>query len=114
MTTNTVELLESFQKELYNGGTFCWDDKNGTRARILTAMQKMLKAGMPDIEVKNVVLELETAFYVEHERQVKAKTGLSVREFMQKKLNDLGPLPSVELPQENKNHESNCAIVGQS
>src|ERR1017187_7765125 len=103
--TNPTELLDGFSRELYNKGEWRWTGKDGYKARILTAVQKMLKAGMPDLDVKNIILELESSFYVEHERQVKAKTGLSVREFMEKKLKDLGPLPKCEIQNQENDHE---------
>jgi|SRR5579859_5896186 hypothetical protein len=107
--TNPTELLDSFSNELYNKGEWRWTGKDGSKARVLTAMQKMLKAGMSDRDVQETIIELESAFYVEHEKHVKAKTGLSVREFMEQKLKDLGPLPTT-LPQEqNKDHEHACA-----
>jgi len=97
MITNTAELLESFERTLLNHGVWCWvstKDLPGSKARVLTVMQKMLKAGMPDNEVKSAIEELMTAFYVEHERQVKQKTGLRVDEFMAKTLKETGTLTS--------------------
>lgn len=108
--TDPTELLESFSKDLYNKGEWRWTGKDGSKARILTAIQKMSKAGMLDSTIKDIIIELESAFYVEHEKQVKAKTGLSVREFMEQKLKDLGPIPSTSIIQEeNQNHEPVCA-----
>ncbi len=113
--TNPTELLDSFKHELLNQGTWYWVDKNGTRARMLTAMQKMLKAGMADEVVKDIIIDLQIAGYVEHEKQVKAKTGLSVREFMLKKLTDLGPLaPEPQAEIIIKDQEPACSILGQS
>ena len=43
---NPTELLESFEKELANEGKWYWTGNNGSKARIITAMQKMLKANM--------------------------------------------------------------------
>jgi hypothetical protein len=108
--TDPQELLARFEKELANQGTWYWTDKNGTRARILTAMQKMLKAGMSDADVKEIIIDLQFAGYVEHERQVKFKTGLSVREFIQKNYTSPTPLNS----QETKIDEHICSSIGQS
>ena len=79
--TDSKELLESFEKELANQGIWYWTGNNGSKARILTAMQKMLKAGMSDVDVKEIIIDLQFAGYVEHEKQVKHKTGLSVKEY---------------------------------
>lgn len=100
MQTNPIELLESFEKELANRGKWYWTDKNGSRARILTAMQKMLKQGMSDADVKEIIIDLQFAGYVEHERQVKSNTGLSVRELMEKKA-ALTEVPEVAKNQNN-------------
>lgn len=95
--TDASELLDRFKRDLPNQGTWYWDDKNGTKARLLVYMTKMLKAGMPEDIVKEIVVDMMFTGYVEHERQVKAKTGLSVREFMEQKHNIE---PAVELPKE--------------
>jgi hypothetical protein len=116
MQTNPLEFLESFERELMNQGTWYWlgDKKTpGSKARILTAMQKMLKAGISEIDVKEIIIDLQVAGYVEHERQVKAKTGLSVREFMVQKLNDLGTINTVNSEQKIENEHSS-AVIGAS
>ena len=97
MITNAAELLESFERELMNHGVWYWagtDKLPGSKARVLTVMQKMLKAGVPDNEVKFMIEELMTTFYVEHEKQVKAKVGLRVDEFLAKTLKETGTLES--------------------
>lgn len=112
--TDSKELLEGFEKELANQGIWYWTGNNGSKARILTAMQKMSKAGMSDIDVKEIIIDLQFAGYVEHEKQVKSKTGLSVRELMLKKLNDLGPIIDTPAVQQKENHEHDCASIGAS
>ncbi len=89
MQTDANELLESFKKKLPNEGTWFWAGKtgqDGTRARLLAAMAKMLRAGMKDAVVEDIITDLMFTGYVEHERQVKAKVGLSVREFLEQKV----------------------------
>ena len=105
--TDPKELLESFEKELANQGTWYWTGNNGSKARILTAMQKMLKAGMSDIDVREIIIDLQFAGYVEHEKQVKQKTGLTVRELMLSKLAALDPMPT-NLPQEKPAPVAEC------
>ena len=113
--TDSKELLESFEKELANQGIWYWTGNNGSKARILTAMQKMLKAGMSDVDVKEIIIDLQFAGYVEHEKQVKHKTGLSVKELMLQKLNELGPIPgNPVMPEQKENHEHDCTSIGAS
>jgi hypothetical protein len=96
MQTNPLEVLDRLESEMFSKGKYAWDSKNGTKARLLTAIGIMLKAGMEVKAIFQVILALETAFYVEHEKSVKNKTGLSVHEFMEQKLKNLGPLPNAE------------------
>jgi hypothetical protein len=95
--TDASELLDRFKKDLPNQGTWYWDEKTGTKARLLVYITKMLKAGMSEEIVKEIVIDMMFTGYVEHERQVKAKTGLSVREFFEQKKN---VEPAVEIPEE--------------
>ena len=109
MQTDPTELLDSFSNELYNKGEWRWSGENGSKARVLTAIQKMLKAGMHPNAIKSTIIELESVFYVEHEKQVKDKTGLSVKDFMLRKLSELESAPVK--PSENKN-ECLCSSTG--
>ena len=114
MTTNPVELLESFQKELTNEGYWYWTDVkngNGTRARILTAMQKMLKAKMDEADVKDIIIELMLAGYVEYSKQVKSKVGLSIIELMDQQREKISTEKKTII-QEIKKDEHACASVG--
>jgi hypothetical protein len=103
--TDATELLDSFSKELPNEGTWYWQNKKdekgvlmpGSKARILVPITKMLRAGIDEITIKEIIISLIFTGYVEHERQVKAKTGLSVREFMEKKLETLSPPHKTDL-----------------
>lgn len=96
--TDASELLDHFKKDLPNEGTWYWDAKNGTKARLLVYITKMLKAGMPEDIVKEIVIDMMYTGYVEHERQVKANTGMSVREFIDKTNN---VEPAVVVPEEH-------------
>ena len=95
--TDATEFLEMFKHTLPNQGVWYWDEKNGTKARLLVAMTKMLKAGMDDVVVREIIVDLMFTGYVEHERQVKAKTGLSVRQFMENKLEKEGAAKLLEV-----------------
>jgi hypothetical protein len=86
---NATELLDKFEKELPNLGTWYWTEKTGSKPRILVCITKMLKAGLEEETVKDIIISMMYTGYVEHERQVKAETGLSVEKFMQKKLESL-------------------------
>ena len=88
MATEAEELLERFERQLPNQGKWYWDEKEGSKPRVLTAVNKLLKLNVPCPIVSEIITDLMFTSYVEHERQVKANTKLSVKEFMQKKLDE--------------------------
>jgi len=83
---NIEELLESFKKELPNRGIWYYADKfRGTKPRLIGLMTKLANAGVDEKLIEEVIIDLMFISYVERGRQIKATTGLSDKEFIEKK-----------------------------
>ena len=91
------ELLEKFERDLPNTGKWSWEGNEGARPRTLTVVQKLLKAGVSEKLISEIVTDLYFTAFVEYEKCVLKRTGVRVKDIPNQSTKPIETKPDAEI-----------------